>query len=308
MASLTTGIGPVSARRTIASTLRLGISILALLVLSGSLYVLGTFVFVPSRGEEFTVGLRPPQYFSALDSEERVFSEAAYASVFGVAHNSGDRIDATLEALVYGSDVIEVDVVAVNGKLHSSHTPPLPFIGARWFRGPELVRVWTAAYQADAIKLDLKETSPEFVRLVAEFVNTYGVWKPIIVASRDAGVLRTLRAEAPEAILLLSVADTATLERLEEDADLQKEIHGITVRHTALDDDSARWLGEAGLLVFAWAVNDLSRVNELIGIGVDGITSDNLALLNLLGGQERGERIVPLSIPVPGQQGTDDGA
>jgi hypothetical protein len=284
-------------RRTVANAIRWGLALLAVVVLSGSLYVLGMFIVSPERGEEFTVGLRPPQYFSELDSEQRVFSDNGYASVFGVAHNSGDRIDSTLEALVYGSDVIEVDVVSLDGTLYSSHTPPLPFLGQRWFRGPELTRVGTAAYQADAIKLDLKETTPEFVRLVAEFVNTYGKWKPILVASRDSQVLRALQSQAPEAIRLLSVPDARALEQLRRDPALLELINGITVRHTAIDADSAEWLNDAGLLVFAWTVNDLERVNELIGLGVDGITSDNLALLNLLGGQARGERIVPLGTP-----------
>ena len=44
--------------------------------------------------------------------------------------------------------------------------------------------------------------------------------------------------------------------------------------------------------IIAWTVNDLARVNELVRLGVDGITTDNLAILSLLGGRERTEPLL----------------
>jgi glycerophosphoryl diester phosphodiesterase len=66
-------------------------------------------------------------------------------------------------------------------------------------------------------------------------------------------------------------------------------IDGVTIRHTLLDEDAARWLREQHLIVLAWTVNDLPRTNELVRYGVDAITTDNLAIMELLGGQRRGE-------------------
>jgi len=37
-------------------------------------------------------------------------------------------------------------------------------------------------------------------------------------------------------------------------------------------------------------VNDLERANELIRMGVDGITSDNLAIVSLFGGEAQGKQ------------------
>lgn len=269
------------------------VSLLAVVVISGAIYVLGLFILRPDLGEEFTVGLRPNQFYSAIDPDARMFAPEAYGVVWGVAHNSGASTDAILDALVNGADFIEVDVVEVDGRLRAAHTAPLPIVGSRLFRGPTLDRVWTASYQADARMLDLKESTPAYVNLVIEFLNSHPTSEPVLVSSRDAWVLRSIRIGAPHALLLLSVPDEATLNRIQHSEALIDLIDGITVRHTALTPESATWLQMEGLLVFAWTVNDIDRVNELMTLGVDGITSDNLAIVTLLGGQARGERDLP---------------
>lgn len=280
-------------RRRFVTILKVLVTLLAVAVISGSIYLLGLFVIRPDLGEEWTIGLRPDQFYSAIDPDGRMFAPEAYGVVFGVAHNSGARTDTLLDALVYGADLIEVDVVEVDGVLRAAHKSPLPIVGERWFRGPTLERVWTAAYRAEALKLDLKESSSDMVRLVIEFINTRPPDRPVLVASRDAWVLRSIRIGAPQALLLLSVGDESTLSRLHNNHQLVSLIDGITIRHTLLTEESATWLHNNGLLVFAWTVNDLERVNELIYLGVDGITSDNLAVLTLLSGQSRGERDFP---------------
>ena len=60
---------------------------------------------------------------------------------------------------------------------------------------------------------------------------------------------------------------------------------GITVRESLVNFEMMSWLDERDIRAFAWTVNDIQRVNELVGLGVAGITTDNLAILSLLGGQ-----------------------
>lgn len=278
--------------RRVAAACRTVVVVLACLVISGCLVLLGMFVLDPDGAEEWTVGRRPNQYFTDIDQDLRTFSNDAYGAVFGVAHNSGGSIEATLEALINGADVIEVDVVELDGVLYSAHTPPLPFLGQRWFRGPRLDRVWAASLGADAVMLDLKETTPGYVRLVGDFLESRPSSRQAIVASRSPWVLQLLRVRAPDAVLLLSVPDETVLRAMQNNEDLLDTIDGITVRHTVLDAENAAWLGDQRLLVFAWTVNDLERVNELMRLGVDGITSDNLAIINLFAGDVRGEREV----------------
>ncbi|MGN6485318.1 MAG: glycerophosphodiester phosphodiesterase [Thermomicrobiales bacterium] len=272
---------------------RVGIAILASLVIAGSLYLVGLFLVAPGRGEEWTVGRRPNQFYSELNHDRQIFSDATYASVLGVAHNSGGSIEATLEALVAGADVIEADVAAVDGPLYVAHDPPLPFIGPRWFRGPRLDRVWAATYGADAVMLDLKESSSPYLDLVVDFLEVRQRTRQVIISTRSPQALQRLHRDLPDVTLLLSVPDTATLRALQGNASLLAVVDGISVRHTVLEEENAAWLEERHLLTFAWTVNDMDRVNELMRLGVDGITSDNLAIVSLLGGPTDPQPIVP---------------
>jgi hypothetical protein len=286
--------------RRIAIGLHVAVALVATGVIATCLYLLWFFIFDPAGAEEWTVGLRPSQFYADIDSEGKVFSDAAYGAVFGVAHNSGGSIEATLEALISGADIIEVDVAEIDGVLYSAHSPPLPFFGQRWFRGPSLARVWAASLGAEAISLDLKESSPAFVRLVIDFLDARSPYRQVIISSREVSVLRALRPHVPEAILLLSVPDERTLLTLQTDDAALEIIDGVTIRHTVLDADNVAWLNAQHLLVFAWTVNTLERVNELVGYGVDAITTDNLGIQALLSGNERGERdLVPATETSP---------
>lgn len=287
--------------RRFAGAFHIGLGLLAVISISGCLYLLSIFLFDPSGAEEWTVGLRPSQYYADIGADQRVFSDSVYTSVVGVAHNSGGSIEATLEALISGADVIEVDVAEIDGVLYSAHSPPLPFVGQRWFRGPSLARVWAASLGAEAISLDLKDSSPRYVQLVANFLAARSPFRTVIVSSREPQVLRTLRPLVPNAIMLLSIPDARTLTGLQENDSLVNDIDGVTIRHTVLDADNVTWLRENGLLIFAWTVNDLPRANELIGFGIDAITTDNLGIQTLLSGiPENGSRLDPApSTPPP---------
>jgi glycerophosphoryl diester phosphodiesterase len=109
------------------------------------------------------------------------------------------------------------------------------------------------------------------------------------VASRSPESLVTLRERAPDAILLLSVPNDDVLDALKTNEALKQTIDGVTVRESVIDATAMSWLSEGDLLVFAWTVNDLDRVNTLIQLGVDGITTENLAILTLLGEQPSNE-------------------
>ncbi|MGB3330377.1 MAG: glycerophosphodiester phosphodiesterase [Thermomicrobiales bacterium] len=273
--------------------LRMVIAVMACLVISGCLYLLGLFIVAPERGEELTVGRRPNQFYSELDHDRRIFSDESYASVLGVAHNSGGSIEATLEALIAGADVIEADVAAIDGQLYVAHDPPLPFIGPRWFRGPRLDRVWAATYGADAVMLDLKESSPAYLGLIVDFLEVRQRTRQVIISSRSSAALATLRQKLPDVILLLSVPDEAGLRSLQANPTLIATIDGISIRHTVLNEENAAWLEDRHLLTFAWTVNDMDRVNELMRMGVDGITSDNLAIVSLFARPTEPEPIGP---------------
>ena len=282
----------------------------AVLVVAACLAVLGALVFDPERGEAWTSGLRPVQFFRELDAE--LLDD--YADVFAVAHNSGDRVGATLEAVGYGADVIEVDVVSLDDRLYAAHGVPAPWIGGTVFRGPPLAQVWVAAAGAGAIKLDLKEGSTAFHELVLDFLADRRGRRRVIVVSGEPAVLRLFAEREPAVLRFLGVGDGGRLRLIVEDPAFAAIVDGVSIRHTLLDAERAAWLEERGLLTLAWTVNDLGRVNELVRLGVDGITTDNLAIMELLGGRQPGD--LPLDhlrtprppveepVPLPGEGGT----
>jgi glycerophosphoryl diester phosphodiesterase len=240
-----------------------------------------------NEAASFFSGGDPVQFYRELEIE--LLDD--YKEVFGIAHNSGNVIGTAVEALAYDADIIEIDVVLVQGRLYAAHWSPFRFIGDRFFHGPTLDEVWGAAAQAEVIKLDLKGASNEMVDILLAFLANRRRANQVIVVSDKPKILARLpRAEAG-VIRMLSVRDGRALRKLLGDADLSA-IDGVSVRHDLLTGDSMTSLKEKGLIVFAWTVNDPERMNELVEYGVDGITTDNLAILQLLGAEWQGEIIL----------------
>ena len=50
-----------------------------------------------------------------------------------------------------------------------------------------------------------------------------------------------------------------------------------------VDANLVTWAHQHKLLILAWTVNDGQRASQLIRLGVDGITTANLAILRALG-------------------------
>jgi len=270
--------------RTHRRTRRVVVSLLLLALVGWAIWASQ----ITTRIDLWLHGEQPIQFYLSLDGD--LLDD--YSEVIVVAHNSGDRVTTTREALAHGAEVIEIDVVSVSGGLYAAHAAPPPFITRHIYQGPPLYSMWVAAAEAEAIKLDLKETSPRYVNLVIRFLTTHHTTddeRRVIASTRNRYVLESIHTRAPNVILLLSVGTPAQFDALTRDPALVEMIDGVTIRHTLVDEERMMWLRENGLITFAWTVNDLSRTNELVKLGVNGITTDNLAIMELLGGRPNGE-------------------
>ena len=272
--------------RRIVDGTEIGIAVGSVLLTLACVAFLATLVFIPERGEQWTTGLRPVHFYNELEAD----LVGEYADLFAVAHNSGDDLYATLDAISYGADVIEVDVVSVNGRLYAAHDMPPIWIGETVFRGPPLAQIWAASAGAAAVKLDLKESSPEFHDLLFQFLADRQGQRRVIVVSGTADTLRLFAERAPEVLRFYGAGNGDRLQLIDEDPEFAAIVDGVTIRQHLIDEERADWLEERNLLTVAWTVNELARVNELVELGVDGITTDNLAIIKLLGGQQNGER------------------
>lgn len=268
----------------LATAFRRLLALVAAGAILASVSLLIAFVALPREAERLTAGKRPALFPGQVDDD--LLDD--YGAVLGVAHNSGDSIRATKQALEHGADVVEIDVISVRGRLHAGHDRPLPGIGGRLFRGPPLEQSWKAAAAAHAIKLDLKQSSAGYLTKLIDFLHAHR--EPLaMVATGHVGALQTLHRQAPWVIRLLSVGSEASFQRLRGDQNLLDLIDGVTVRHALVTPSASEWLEERGLIVLAWTVNSVRRLNELVRLGVDGVITDNLTILELLGGDGRGE-------------------
>jgi hypothetical protein len=265
------------------------------LILAISLILLGTSTGVTTyvqsqsqRAEKRLFGTRPA-YFSGLAN---VAPLDDYGPVFSVGHNAGASVQTTHQAIASGADVIEIDVVAMGGELVSAHLPPLSVIGPWFYQGPTLETVWRASDDAQIVQLDLKESTPEFRKLLLKFLDEHAGERTIMVATADVTTLILVREHAPAVLRFLSVPDVSRLQSLYADEDLIALIDGVTIRYQLVSAESVANLKALDLIVLAWTVNDLATVNQFVQFGVDGFSTNNLAIMRLLGGNQNGERIL----------------
>jgi glycerophosphoryl diester phosphodiesterase len=199
------------------------------------------------------------------------------SSAFTVAHNAGDDTRAAREALAHGADIIEIDVMTRGGRLVAGH-PRRAWIFSRvclWTI--PLDEAWAAAASATAVKLDLKESSPEYVRAVVAFLATRRD-VPAIAVSRDAAVLRALTAECPWVGRFLSITPEG-LAALKRDEGLAALIDGVSGHPDRFDPETIAWLRERRLASMTSVVNSVLQANDLLRRGVNGIITDNLAIM-----------------------------
>ena len=273
---------PPSARQPVAPEER---HVLVVRLLAAFVILLGATTAVVLRlafGDEADRLTRPKQ--PALYQGTADDLALGARPVFGIAHNAGDNVETATQALARGARVIEVDVVSSRGELVVSHDRPLPSLGAVPLDAPHLATVWKVAAGADAVVLDLKQSSPLLLVPLVDFVEAHR-GPVVVVVTRSVLALRKLQDTTPWVLRFLSIRKRTDLERLDLDPIADDVVQGVSVQQALLNARVARRLEKRDLVVLAWVVNDASRVNELASYGVDGIVTDDLSLIELLAGQ-----------------------
>ena len=80
----------------------------------------------------------------------------------------------------------------------------------------------------------------------------------------------------------LTLETERQLATLRDDSNLLDLIHGVSIEEELIDRRSVDWFDRKQLEMWAWTVDDPRRARELADLGVQGIATDNLALLELL--------------------------
>jgi glycerophosphoryl diester phosphodiesterase len=230
----------------------------------------------------YTGSAPPSQFYESVQLEPALAQD--YRRVLGVAHNAGNNPATLSTALRYGADVIEIDVISARGQLVAGRDQPFGELARQVFRGPTLVEAWGGAAAAKVVKLDLMQTDRGFLDDLVAFLAARAGSRQVMISSRDPGALLYLNARlhGATATLLFSVAGPDAVQRLKSDVALRSAIGGVSVFQGLVDANLITWVHARKLVILAWTVNDGSRFNQLVRLGVDGITTGNLAILQAL--------------------------
>lgn len=249
-------------------------------VLVAAAVVVGVIVAWP-HAQVYTGAAPPAQFYQKVQLDPALNRD--YQRVLGVAHNAGNNPGTLAKALRYGADVIEIDVISARGQLVAGRNQPLPRLSRQLFRGSTLAEVWDHATAADVVKLDLKQTDRGFLDELVAFLAQRAKSRRVMISCGDPGALEYLHSRLPDVTMLFSVGGPDAVHELQSDPALQKAVGGASVFQGLVDANLVAWMHQHKLLIVAWTVNDGQRFNQLVQLGVDGITTANLAILRALG-------------------------
>jgi glycerophosphoryl diester phosphodiesterase len=228
----------------------------------------------------YTGSAPPSQFYSKVHLEPALARD--YSRVLGVAHNAGNNLGTLSTALHYGADVMEIDVISARGQLVAGRNYWWGWLARQLFRGPTLVQAWDSATAAEMIKLDLMQADRGFLDDVVAFLAPRATPRRVMISSRDSNALLYLHSRLPGVTMLFSVAGPDALHQLGSDSALQSAIGGVSVFQGLVNANLVTWVHQRQLMILAWTVNDSDRFNQLVRLGVDAITTGNLAILRAL--------------------------
>lgn len=210
-----------------------------------------------------------------------------------VAHRTPSTRAACERLAAAGAQVFEADVqIDENDRLVVSHFFPLGrFLQRdnwrlRWHTGatrdPRVADVDALVPQGATILLDLKETDRERrARLVSAIIASLPERERFRACTADPEDLGELRQAGFRTWRTVGsrrqLAGVLSAGALSDDA--------LTIRHSLLSADVLRELRRRTPAVVAWTVNDPARARRLRDLGVDGVTTDRIAVLHALNGR-----------------------
>ena len=214
--------------------------------------------------------------------------------MLAIAHRSPGTAEGCARLAALGVKVFEIDVQVIGGELVVSHFlplhPALPRLRRdRWAvtasrrHAAEVALAGAVAVvpAGAAVLLDLKVDRGEPALELARTVLAAGLDpKRCHVSSKGWPALDLLRRKGFRT--WRSVGDARALAaaiRAGKVAD-----HAYTVRHTLLNPEIVAGLHNLVPKVMAWTVNGERRAMRLADFGVDGVTSDSPAVLELVAG------------------------
>jgi len=210
-------------------------------------------------------------------------------SVLAIAHRAGNSLAGLHAANLVGADVIECDVHAHRGRLEVRHLKtagPLPFLWDRWelasATAPRLGldELLDADQHGARFMLDLKGRRVSTGRAVAQLLHERDHDREILVCGRHwPTVDRVAALDFVRPVLSArNRAELAALaRRLRSGA--RAAPYGVSVHQSLLDEERVARLREQVEIVMTWPVDDLATLDRVVGLGANGVISNEPEIL-----------------------------
>lgn len=220
-------------------------------------------------------------------------------TLLAIAHRAGNSLAALRAAADVGADVVEADVHHRRTRLevrHSKALGPLPYL---WDRNPwhlahastvdlHLPELLDAMLPDATLMLDLKGIG-SVGRRTADMLHARSPERPVIVCARWWPAVDAF-GERAWAHRVLSARNRAELVRLRRRLRTQRDgarLHGVSLHGSLLTAAVVEELREQVALVMTWGVNDLTTLERVTALGVNGVISDSSEVLRVVKAGQR---------------------
>jgi glycerophosphoryl diester phosphodiesterase len=210
-------------------------------------------------------------------------------TILAIAHRGGNSLAGLHEANLLGADIIECDVHAHRGRLEVRHLKtagPLPFLWDRWelasAQAPRLglAELLKADQDGSLFMLDLKGRRAASGRAVAELLHEGGHHRDVLVCGRYWPTVERV-AELSWVRPVLSARNRAERAALVRrlTAPGRDTPYGVSLHRSLLDAELVTWLRARVDVVMTWPIDDLARLDLVLGLGANGVITNEAAIL-----------------------------
>jgi glycerophosphoryl diester phosphodiesterase len=134
--------------------------------------------------------------------------------------------------------------------------------------------------------VEIKQEDPPIIAPLIELLEKKKLDQRVIVAAFMAGVITDFRAQAPDILTSVSLAEGLPLLSMtpEQEKEWSSPAKFVQSPKEYVDQARVDLVHRLGMKMHPWTVNDPQEMQELLGLGVDGIITDDPATLaGLLG-------------------------
>lgn len=163
------------------------------------------------------------------------------------------------------------------------HSHPYRSCGVRVPRFSEVLSAFPGAH----LNLEVKQAEPSIAERVIGLVRAANASRRVLLAAEEEPVLAEIASLDPGTALGSSTADVIEFVKAAAEARLESFVprgHALQIPPDAfgrplVTSELVQAAHTLGLFVHVWTINDASEMRRLLALGVDGLMSDDPALL-----------------------------